>query len=149
MAMTASPAYFSMKPSYLLIILEISSKTRQVIPFTSSGSSFSVMAVYPVRSEKMTVTYRLSPVTAAPFAGRFSTATIPGEASVTEISEAVEFSGCSWQPHSSQNRAPSGYEWPQEGHFKLKSAPHCLQNFASFRLSVSHFGHFIVFHFNL
>jgi hypothetical protein len=55
-AITESPTYLSIKPSYLAIMSEILSKIRVMIFLTVSGSSFSVIAVYPERSEKRTVT---------------------------------------------------------------------------------------------
>ena len=64
-AITASPTNFSINPWYLPITSEILPKIRLVISFTSSGSSFSDIAVYPERSENKTVTYLRSPSASA------------------------------------------------------------------------------------
>ena len=111
---------------------------------TSSGSSFSDMAVYPVRSEKRTVTCFRSPVLWPISLDRLPVVSEKCELSVSEFALEISWAGFKLEPHSPQNLSPGKFSKLQPGQIKSNLFPHSLQNLRVSVFSVWQSGHFIL-----
>ena len=127
-----------------------------MMPWTSSGSSRSDIAVKPETSENITVTVLRSP-SIAPFDVRIFSARCLGVYAAGEASRKAEPGGAgaavgggagaggtaatSFAPHSPQNFRVASLGWPQLGHGRGSRAPHSPQNFVPGAFGCWHCGH--------
>src|SRR2546422_1229168 len=130
-------------------------KARSMMPWTSSGSRRSDMAVKPDTSENITVTRLRSP-SRAPlevriFSARCFGVYVEGAASRNATGggsrpgawdAGAGGTAASAVPHSLQNFCPAGFGWAQAGQARRRLAPHSPQNLLSAAVSARHDGHF-------
>ncbi len=154
-ARMASPISRARVPSCLYTGGISTSNAPFMISITSSGSSFSAMAVEPLTSEKRMVTIRrslpaLPRVARSRSANSLGTRRLSASASAASVGGGAAGVGASGgagagapilAPHSKQNLAWGGSAAPHCGHTAWSLAPHSRQNLAWSGLSAWHCGH--------